>query len=61
MISWSEALFLALVRPSFLPQGDVGWRPPELSRRYYRLVLVDGRQLTVYRDLIRKGWWLQRA
>src|SRR2546423_14653882 len=30
MIIWSEALCLALVRPSFLPHGDVGGRPPEL-------------------------------
>src|SRR6185295_15029671 len=24
-----DALFFFLVRPSFLPHGDVGWRPPE--------------------------------
>src|SRR3990170_8676541 len=24
-----DALFFLRVRPSFLPQGDVGWRPPE--------------------------------
>src|SRR3954452_338650 len=30
MIILLDALFLRRVRPSFLPHGDVGWRPPEL-------------------------------
>src|SRR5690606_12898539 len=27
---WSDGLFLRRVRPSVLPQGEVGWRPPEV-------------------------------
>src|SRR5918996_5464974 len=30
MICAFDAFFFFLVRPSFFPHGDVGWRPPEL-------------------------------
>lgn len=39
---------------------DRWWTGNPLCRHYYELVLVDGRDLTVYRD--RSGaWWEQRA
>ena len=41
---------------------DEGWwweRP--VSRLYWRLVLADGRLLTVYQDLVEGTWWMQRA
>jgi hypothetical protein len=37
------------------------WGPNALSRLYYRLVLVDGRLVTVYRDLVDETWWAQRS
>jgi hypothetical protein len=37
------------------------WGPNALSRLYYRLVLVDGRLVTVYRDLVDEAWWAQRS
>lgn len=43
-------------------QIDEGWwweRP--VSRLYWRLVLDDGRLLTVYQDLKEGSWWMQRA
>jgi hypothetical protein len=41
---------------------DEGWwwaRP--VSRTYWRLVLADGRLVTVYEDLLDHTWWVQRA
>jgi len=37
---------------------DEWWRDP-ISRRYARLVLEDGRIVTVYRDLLTRRWYLQ--
>ena len=37
---------------------DEWWRRP-LSRDYATVVLDDGRPLTVYRDLVEGGWWVQ--
>lgn len=37
---------------------DEWWRTP-ISRLYYRLVLVNGKMLTVYRDLIHGKWYVQ--
>ncbi len=39
---------------------DEWWRDP-ISRRYARLALEDGRIVTVYRDLIRRRWYLQEG
>lgn len=39
---------------------DEWWRNP-ISRRYARLVLEDGRIVTVYRDLLRRRWYLQNG
>ena len=38
---------------------DEWWGTP-ISRIYHRLVLIDGRILTVYRDLESEGWFIQR-
>lgn len=38
---------------------DDEWWRNEISRTYYRLLLEDGQALTVYRDLLRDGWWRQ--
>jgi hypothetical protein len=37
---------------------DEWWRDP-ISRRYARLVLEDGRIITVFRDLLTRRWYLQ--
>jgi hypothetical protein len=37
------------------------WWEHRVSRLYWRLVLDDGRLLTVYRDLVEGTWWTQRA
>jgi len=37
---------------------DEWWRDP-ISRRYARLVLEDGRIVTVFRDLLTRRWYLQ--
>ena len=39
---------------------DEWWRDP-ISRRYARLVLEDGRIVTVFRDLMSRRWYLQKG
>ncbi len=39
---------------------DDEWWRDEISRRYFRLALADGRTLTVFLDLIAGGWYTQR-
>ena len=40
---------------------DRWWTSRPLRRRYYELVLADGRCVVVFRDLERGGWFSQRA
>ena len=41
---------------------DRWWTPKPLQRRYFELVLVDGRNLVVFREPADSGsWWEQRA
>jgi hypothetical protein len=48
------------VREEWLVE-DRWWTGRPLRRRYFELVLIDGRDLTVFRDLERGGWFEQRA
>jgi hypothetical protein len=40
---------------------DRWWTGRPLRRRYFELVLRDGRNVVVFRDLVDGGWFLQRA
>lgn len=40
---------------------DRWWTGRPLRRRYFELVLVDGRNTVVFHDLRGGGWFLQRA
>lgn len=40
---------------------DGWWTQAPLKRRYFELVLSDGRDVVVYRDGDDGGWYLQRA
>ncbi|MGH2761080.1 MAG: hypothetical protein ACRDL4_14980 [Thermoleophilaceae bacterium] len=40
---------------------DRWWTGHPLRRRYFELVLIDGRNVVVFRDLVEGGWFLQRA
>jgi hypothetical protein len=40
---------------------DRWWTSRPLRRRYFELVLADGRNTVVYRDLVNGGWLSQRA
>jgi hypothetical protein len=40
---------------------DRWWTGRPLRRRYFELVLIDGRNVVVFRDLVGGGWFLQRA
>jgi hypothetical protein len=47
------------VRESWLVE-DRWWTPAPLRRRYWEVVTADGRDVVVYRDLVRGGWFAQR-
>jgi hypothetical protein len=40
---------------------DRWWTADPLRRRYFELVLADGRNVVVYRDLVGGRWYAQRA
>jgi hypothetical protein len=40
---------------------DRWWTGRPLRRRYFELVLVNGRNVVVFRDLVGGCWFLQRA
>ena len=40
---------------------DRWWTGRPLRRRYFELALAHGRNVVVFRDLIRGGWFEQRA
>jgi hypothetical protein len=49
------------VREEWLVE-DLWWTPKPLSRRYFELVLTDGRDLVVFREPDVDGrWFEQRA
>ncbi len=40
---------------------DRWWADRRVRRRYFELVLIDGRNVVVFRDLVAGRWLLQRA
>jgi hypothetical protein len=40
---------------------DRWWTGKPLRRRYFEVVLADGRNVVVFRDLVGGGWFVQRA
>jgi hypothetical protein len=40
---------------------DRWWTGQPLRRRYFELVLVNGRNVVVFRDLVQGAWFSQRA
>ena len=40
---------------------DLWWEGKPLRRRYFELVLADGRDVVVFRDLEGGDWYAQRA
>jgi hypothetical protein len=40
---------------------DRWWESRPLRRRYFELVLADGRNAVVFRDLVAGRWYAQRA
>jgi hypothetical protein len=40
---------------------DRWWTGQPLRRRYFEVVLANGRNVVVYRDLVQGGWFTQRA
>ena len=40
---------------------DRWWTGKPLRRRYFEVVLFDGRNVVVFRDLVGGGWFLQRS
>ena len=40
---------------------DRWWTGRPLRRRYFEVVLLDGRNIVVFHDLVGGGWFLQRS
>lgn len=40
---------------------DRWWTPQPLGRHYFELALADGRNLVVFRSIVSKRWYRQRA
>jgi hypothetical protein len=56
-----SAVAVEAVREEWLVE-DLWWTPKPLSRRYFELVLADGRDLVVFREPDEGGrWFEQRA
>jgi len=56
-----EAVAVDAVREEWLVE-DRWWTPKPLRRRYFELVLADGRNVVVFREPAEDGrWFLQRA
>ena len=51
-------LGVASIREEWLVE-DGWWTREPLRRRYFELVLEDGRNAVVFRDLERGTWWAQ--
>ena len=55
------AVAVEAVREEWLVE-DLWWTPKPLSRRYFELVLADGRDMVVFREPDEGGrWFEQRA
>ena len=55
-----EGRAVEAVREEWLVE-DRWWARRPLRRRYFELVLADGRNAVVFRDLEGGGWFAQRA
>jgi hypothetical protein len=55
-----ESVAVDSVREEWVVE-DRWWTGKPLRRRYFELVLADGRNVVVFRDLVGGGWFLQRA
>ena len=56
-----EGVTVEAVREDWLVE-DRWWTPKPLRRRYFELVLVDGRNVVAFREPAEGGrWFLQRA
>jgi hypothetical protein len=56
-----EGVAVDAVREEWLVE-DRWWTPKPLRRRYFELVLADGRNVVVFREPAEDGrWFLQRA
>jgi hypothetical protein len=55
-----EGLAVEGVREEWVVE-DRWWTRDPLRRRYFELVLADGRNTVVYRDLVGGDWYTQRA
>jgi hypothetical protein len=52
---------LAVVQVQDVWRVDDEWWREEVSRLYYRLLLEDGRALTVYQDVVIRVWARQES
>jgi len=54
-----EGVAVEAIREEWLVE-DRWWTPAPLSRRYFELVLADGRNLVVFREPAESGHWFEQ-
>ncbi|MDA0988869.1 MAG: hypothetical protein O2783_07075 [Chloroflexi bacterium] len=54
-----ERWFLIRQRRDRWRVDDEWWRGEEISRMYFKVLLEDGREVTIFQDLVNKRWYLQ--
>lgn len=55
-----DGVAVEAVREEWVVQ-DRWWTPHPLGRHYFELVLADGRNLVVFRSIVSRRWYRQRA
>ncbi len=55
-----DGIAVEAVREEWVAE-DRWWTPHPLGRHYFELVLVDGRNLVVFRGIVSKRWYRQRG
>jgi hypothetical protein len=55
-----DGIAVEAVREEWVAE-DRWWTPHPLGRHYFELVLVDGRNLVVFRNIVSRRWYRQRG
>ena len=55
-----DGIAVEAVREEWVAE-DRWWTPHPLGRHYFELVLVDGRNLVIFRGIVSKRWYRQRG
>jgi hypothetical protein len=55
-----DGIAVEVVREEWVVE-DRWWTPQPLGRHYFELVLIDGRNMVVFRSIVSRRWYRQRG